>query len=227
MGYVHCMPARVLAMTHGLDNVISGTLETEAGEMRFRTRGHIVKAVNKHYRSSPWKPRRGDQVTIDGDVGTDGVVVDHIEPEPVPAGAPASHHPHLEAIAAITACPGASKTLRRHRGSTETRVRFAAYASRRDGRGRVAEEIVHAIHRHDDDSWHVISRRRADGTLATVGIDAEITVILARAAGRELLAGETAVEVDRRQQDDLRRAAVDPRPVATTPLPPPFDDCPF
>jgi len=223
MGYVHCVPARVLRMSHGLDNIVSGIVDVDGREIGFTTRGHIVKAVNKVYRGSAWKPSAGARVLLDGEMRADDLLVDHVEADEHDAGAPFSFSPHLDEIAALLPThPPASKTLRVWRGESGTRVRFADIASRRDARGRVVEEIIHG--RHCEDGWHLWRVGREGGRRVGEGIDAAVLTILARASGRGMLAGETAAEEDRRQQAEIREAARNR--IAEAALPP-DDDCPF
>lgn len=223
MGYVHCMPALVVQMSHGLDNVVGGMVDVDGRRMAFRTRGHIVKAVNKIYRGNPWKPSAGARVLLDGELRGDDLLVDHVEADAHDGTAAFAFSPHLDAIAELLPThPPATKTLRVWRGETGTRIRFADIASRRDQRGRVVEEILHA--NHATEGWHLWRIARDGGSHVGTGIDAAVLTILARAAGRGSLTGETAAEEDRRQQAEMREAALARVPERA---PPPDDDCPF
>ena len=226
MAYVHCMPARVIELRHGLDNVVQGVLRTPGGDLAFRTRGHIVKATNKIYRSCPWKPAAGEHVLVDGDVSKDAVLVDHIERDLHAEAADGAANPHLDAIAALVPThPPASKTLRVHRTCEPVRIRFVETASRRDARGRIQDEVVHAS--LADGHWTIWTVARDGGRLASSGIDAAVLPIIARAAGMGLIGGETVREqadrIERNEVEEARRL----RERAAAVEAPPFDDCPF
>lgn len=228
MAYVHCVSAHIVEMTHGMDNVVEGVLDIDGATTGFRTRGHIVKAVNRLYRGSSWKPSKGASVLLDGEMAADLLLVDHIEPARVAADAPIASSPHLDTIATmIPGHPPATKTLRVWRGVGSTRVRFADMVSRIDARGRLVEEILHAaLH---PDGWRLALIARQGAMPCDTRIDVPVLTILARAAGCPLLVGETAAEADRRRQDELRQDAgarrEDDRLRKADP--PPFDDCPF
>lgn len=223
MGYVHCMPALCVQMSHGLDNIVTGVIDVSGRRLEFRTRGHIVKAVNKLYRSNAWKPSGGARMLIDGDLGKDSIVVDHIEVDAHDNGEDHVSSPHLDTIAAMLPThPPATKTLRVWRGEEGTRVRFADIVSRRDARGRVIEEVLHG--HYDPEGWRLWRIAREGGQRTGSGIDMPVMTILARAAGCSLLTGETAAEEDRRQQTEMREAA---RLKLEQCNLPPDDDCPF
>jgi hypothetical protein len=226
MAYVHCMPALVTNLRHGLDNIVSGTLRTSRGDLSFVTRTHVVKATNKIYRSCPWKPSAGDRVLVDGDISGQSVVVDHIERDLGAAMDGGAESPHLNTLAALLPKhPPASGTMRVWRDEAPYRIRFAACASRRDRRGKVRDEIVHAS--YDDGRWSIWSVFKEGGELAASGIDAAIMTILARAAGADLLVGETERENSERIEREEVAAAREVRAAKRAPEPPPFDDCPF
>lgn len=224
MAYVHCMPARVIVLRHGLDNIVSGTLRTHEGDIDFRTRGHIIKVTNKIYRNCAWKPSAGDAVLIDADIGAAGAVVDHIELDIAAKAERGSVNPHLDVIAAmLPKHPVATKTLRVFRASGPVRLRFAACASRRDRRGQVQDEIVHAV--YDDGAWAIWTVSKEGGKLASSGIDASVLTIIARAAGSDMIAGETERERSERiERNEIADARIAREAAAA---PPPFDDCPF
>lgn len=221
MGYVHCMPARVVTLSHALDNIVSGTLRTDEGDIPFKTRMHIVKATNKLYRNCPWKPSAGDEVLVDGDIGLECMMVDHIEKDHLPRANGGASSPHLDHIAGLLPKhPSASKTLRVWRRSEPIRIRFAATASRRDRRGIVQDEIIHAV--HDNGEWSLWTVAKDGGAVVATGIDEAILPILARAAGCDLISGETEREKNVRIEEEERRACRKPAYE-----PPPFDDVPF
>lgn len=226
MAYVHCMPCLVTRLHHGMDNIVTGTLRTTRGDLEFRTRGHIVKATNKIYRSNPWKPAAGLHVLVDGDVSGGAIVVDHIEADHGAAADGGSASPHLDAIAALLPRhPPASATLRVCRDVMPYRLRFVPVASRRDRRGQISDEIVHAS--YDDGRWSVWSVAKEGGELASSGIDGPILTILARCAGADLIGGETEREREDRMEREEVFASREARLAAAQPSPPPFDDCPF
>lgn len=227
MAYVHCMPCLVTRLNHGMDNIVTGTLRTPRGDLEFRTRTHIVKATNKIYRSAPWKPSAGDRVLVDGDASGAAIVVDHIEPDHGAAADGNSASPHLDAIAALLPRhPPASATLRVFRDVMPIRLRFVPTASRRDKRGQVRDEIVHAM--YDEGRWSVWSVAKDGGGLAASGIDGHILTILARCAGSSLLTGETERERSERIERDEIDASKAKRNAHLAPAePPPFEDCPF
>lgn len=106
------------------------------------------------------------------------------------------------------------------------RIRFADFVSRMDDRGRLVEQILHAT--LADDGWRLALVARQGGLAATTSVDMPVLTILARAAGRPLLVGETASEADRRQQQEIRDQARTRQAERHAPAdPPPFDDCPF
>lgn len=225
MAYVHCMPARVMALQHGLDNIVTGTLRTPLGDLAFKTRGHIVKATNKIYRGCPWKPSAGEDVLFDAEINGSSAVVDHIERDLGPTVEKGAANPHLDTIRdLLPKHPPATKTLRVCRHGGPTRLRFAANASRRDPRGRIQDEIVHAM--HDDGAWSIWTVTRDGGELSGKGIDAAVLPIIARAAGADLISGET----ERERSERIEREEIDAdraKRSAHAIEPPPFDDCPF
>lgn len=225
MAYVHCMPALVTMLRHGLDNIVSGTLRTTRGDLSFSTRTHIVKATNKIYRSCAWKPAAGDRVLVDGDIVGNAIIVDHLERDLGAAMDGGAASPHLNTIAAILPKhPPASKTMRVWRDEMPFRIRFAATASRKDRRGKLQDEIVHAS--YDDGRWAIWSVYKDGGELAASGMDGAIMQILARAAGADLLVGETERERSERvEREEVLAAREARRPPTRTELP--FDDCPF
>lgn len=225
MAYVHCMPARVIEMRHGLDNIVQGRLRTARGDLDFRTRGHIVKATNKIYRYCAWKPSAGDDVLVDGDLSGETILIDHIEQDLHARAAEGAANPHLDIIACrLPTHPPATKTLRVCRDSDPVRLRFADCASRRDTRGRIQDEIIHAS--YSEGHWSIWTVTRDGGRLSSSGIDATVLPILARAAGLDLIAGETAREEAERLERNEIEAARQARAAAAA-APPPFDDCPF
>lgn len=224
MGYVHCMPALCVQMTHGLDNIVTGVLDVDGRKIDFRTRSHIIKAVNKVYRGSAWKPSGGAKLLVDGELAPGSILIDHVEADAHDPADDRVSSPHLDEIAAMLPThPVASKTLRVWKGDGVTRLRFADIVSRRDARGRIVEEILHGL--HDEDGWHLWRVGRQGGQRLGSGIDAAVLTILGRAAGRALLTGETAVEEDRRQQAEYRQAAAQSQVIEH--VSPPDDDCPF
>lgn len=222
MGYIHCTPAKIMVLRHALDNVVSGTLRTCHGDVEFRTRGHVVKATNKVYRGTEWKPRAGAAVLVDGELTPGAILVDHIEADHIGHAHGAAVSPHLDAIAlTLPKHPPASATLRVHRASEPIRLRFAKPASRRDARGKLADEIVHAAYDAANDEWALWTVDRATGNPVARGVDAPTLVILAREAGCDLIAGETARETaEQHDADEKRTATISSWSHAT-------DNCPF
>ena len=220
MAYVHCMPARVVILRHGLDNVVSGTLRTHDGEFEFKTRGHIVKATNKIYRNCAWKPSAGDDVLIDAEIGSKLITVDHIERDLGAKTETDSKNPHLDIIAGLLPKhPPATKTLRVWRKGGPIRVRFAEFASRIDRRDQLQDEVIHAI--YEDDRWTLWTVTQQGGNLSTSGIDAVVLPILARASGMDLISGETEREKRQAEKEPLTTTVAAPANTA------PFEDCPF
>lgn len=80
--YIAATPARLTSISHAMDNIISGTIITARGEHRFRTRGHVIHAVNRIYRNVDWKASAGESILVDGDLG-DSLIIDHLEPLPL------------------------------------------------------------------------------------------------------------------------------------------------
>jgi hypothetical protein len=225
MAYVHCMPARVTELRHGLDNLVQGVLRTARGDISFKTRGHIVKATNKIYRGCPWKPAAGQDVLVDGDLVGDAIIVDHIEQDLYAEPAEGASSPHLESIGAmLPRHPPASKTLRVCRDGDPVRIRFVAMASKADSRGRITDEVVHAA--WTEGRWAIWTVARDGGGLASSGINAAVLPIIARAAGLDMIAGETDREKAERIERDEVAIAREARQAAAA-APPPFDDCPF
>lgn len=225
MAYVHCMPARVMVLRHGLDNIVTGVLRTHEGEREFTTRGHVVKATNKIYRNCAWKPSAGDDVLVDAETGGDTMIVDHIERDLGARADGGSVNPHLDAIAALLPKhPPASKTLKVWRKGGAVRLRFNAMASRRDRRGALQDEVVHAI--YDEGSWSIWSISKIGGELVSTGIDASVLPIITRASGADAISGET--ERERTERIEREEIAADKAArEAVRNAPPPFDDCPF
>lgn len=229
MPYVHCMPARVSEMNHALDNIVSGILETPKGPLSFRTRGHIVKATNKIYTACAWKPKKDAYVLIDGQVDGEHILVDHIEDDLFQSLAlqPALNV-HLDLIAKmLPKHPPATAMLRVWRaGGEHYRIRFAQPASRKEGRGGVIDEIIHAAC-SSDGKWYLWSVAKIGGAVIAKGIDGPLLPILARASGSDLLSGETEREREKRQNDEERIKIEAERQKAQEEEKRSFDDCPF
>ncbi len=228
MPYVHCMPARVSEMNHALDNIVSGVLETPKGPLNFKTRGHIVKATNKIYTACAWKPRKDAYVLIDGQVDGEDILVDHIEDDLFQSlGLEPALNVHLDIIAKmLPKHPPATATMRVWRaGGDHYRIRFAHPASRKEGRGSVLDEIVHAAY-SSDGQWYLWSIAKIGGAVVAKGIDGPLLPILARASGSDLLSGETEREREKRRNDEERlKIEADRQKVQEEA--PAFDDCPF
>lgn len=116
MAYQACVRAKLVRHTHTRDNTIEGELEADGHRFTYESRGHIVKAVNRLYRSVNWKPSEGDEVLIDGDFVRGHAVIDHIE-----AWAPQDYSSldrHTELVerlrASLPAFPELGKALRHH-----------------------------------------------------------------------------------------------------------------
>lgn len=80
--YIAATPARLTTIRHGSDNVVSGVIVTASGTHNFRTRGHVIHAVNRIYRNVDWKAAAGENILVDGDLG-DSLIIDHLEPLPL------------------------------------------------------------------------------------------------------------------------------------------------
>lgn len=225
MAYVHCMPARVIELRHGLDNIVKGVLRSAKGDLSFSTRGHIVKATNKIYRACPWKPSAGDMVLVDGEITLDAMVIDHIEQDLYAEPVDGACSPHLDTIAEmLPRHPPATKTLRVCRDGDPVRIRFVATASRADARGKIRDEVVHAA--WTAGKWALWTVTKDGGRLVSSGIDGAVLPIIARAAGLDMIAGETERErADRIERDEVAKAREQREAAAAAPLP--FDDCPF
>lgn len=225
MAYVHCMPARIISLKHGLDNIVTGQIETCHGNKSFTTRGHIVKATNKVYRVCQWKPSAGQNVLIDAEITGDHVLVDHIEIDYSPDVLEVSDSQYLNMIAQmLPKHPPASKTVRLWRTSEPYRIRFALPASRQITPRTIQEEIVHAV--YDKGLWKIWTVKRDGGHLATKGIDQAVMPIIARAAGCELLSGETEKEAFERKEREEIAASKASRIEIAAPSPV-LEDCPF
>lgn len=217
MAYVHCMPARVVQMRHGLDNVVSGVLRTHDDEFPFRTRGHVVKAANRVYRNVTWKPSAGDDVLVDGDVLSAGMVVDHVEPDLLDGEI--CRHEHLDALALLLPThPVASATLRVWRAGTPHRLRFAKAITGEGKRGVRRPGILHAAFDPETGEWRVWTVVHEGGQIATRGVDQHALPAIAAEVGHEIAAPQIG-------EDPVRPV----RPSTRTPIydPPPFDDVPF
>lgn len=155
MAYQACVRARLVRHSHTRDNTIEGELEADGVTFSYESRGHIVKAVNRLYRSVSWKPKEGDEVLIDGDFVRGHAVIDHIEPWSPQDYSPL--HRHTELIerlrAMLPSFPELGKALR-HRAHNdngdEVRViRWQNPAKSWIGRAELPA-IVSAIIANDD-----------------------------------------------------------------------------
>ena len=185
MAYVHCMPARIILMRHGLDNVVSGTLRTPDDEMVFRTRGHIVKATNRIYRGTAWKPQAGADVLVDGDLTATGLIVDHIEPDLI--GGDRCDDQHLEEIAKfLPSHPPASATLRVWRASAPYRLRFAKPITGEGRKNTPRPGILHAAYDPDGAAWRAWTTAQEGGELVQRGIDLHALSAIAAEVGIDI-----------------------------------------
>lgn len=217
MAYVHCVPARVVQMRHGLDNVVTGVLRTHDDEFPFRTRGHVVKATNRIYRNCSWKPSAGTDVLVDGDVLAAGMVVDHVEPDLMDGDA--CGHEHLDALALLLPThPVASATLRVCRTGAPFRLRFAKAITGEGKRGVRRPGILHASFDPEGALWRVWTVAQDGAVLAGRGLDQHALPAIAAEIGVEIAAPKVG--------EDYEKAV---RPAARKPIyePPPFDDVPF
>lgn len=80
MSYIVCRRAHIIEMSYAPGNMLVGRLRISGKEYDFRTRGHLVHAVNKNWQGSSWKPTNDNTVIIDADKTPGGLVIDSIEP---------------------------------------------------------------------------------------------------------------------------------------------------
>lgn len=146
MAYVYCMPATIITMKHGLDNIVSGVFQTPLGERSFITRKHIIKTTNKIYRNCPWKPAVGSKVLIDGDMDGVSVLVDHIEKDHLLEGFQLSNTGlATEIIMKSSKIPPATKTAKLFRDGRNIRMRLAEPYLKLLPNGKREEQIVHLV----------------------------------------------------------------------------------
>jgi hypothetical protein len=140
------MPATIITMKHGLDNIVSGVFQTPLGERAFITRKHIIKTTNKIYRNCPWKPAVGSKVLIDGDMDSVSVLVDHIEKDHLLEGFQLSDaYPVTEIIMISKKLPPATKTAKLFREGRNIRVRLVEPYLKFLPNGKREEQFVHLV----------------------------------------------------------------------------------
>lgn len=80
MSYIVCRRAHIDEMSYAPGNMLVGRLHISDREYEFRTRGHLVHAVNKNWQGSNWRPAADTTVIIDGEKSPGGIIIDSIEP---------------------------------------------------------------------------------------------------------------------------------------------------
>jgi hypothetical protein len=213
MPYVYCMPATITEFHHALDNRVSGRLEVEGRDLAFSSRKHVVLATNRHYAKCAWKPRQGSAVLIDGDLGRDSVLVDHVEAdlmvdEYVRDGV-------LDQIAAtLGATPNATRTLRHWKpqvAGSPFRFRWAGEIGKCAGIDADRSSLLHGTFDPQTGRWSTWCVDASSGRIAARGLP----------DGARRLVGRTFVG-----PEEKKRPAPQPkRERVRTHVP--LDDCPF
>lgn len=182
MPYVYCMPATITEFNHALDNRISGRLEVEGREIAFSSRKHVVLATTRHYAKCPWKPRLGSTVLIDGDLGRDSMLVDHIE-----ADLQVDEHvqdPILDQISAtLGAISNATKTLRHWKpqvAGSPIRFRWAGEVGKGPGLDAERAGVLHAVLDPRTGLWSAWCVDATTGRLAARGLPSGARRLVAR-----------------------------------------------
>ncbi|MFZ3481713.1 hypothetical protein [Sphingomonas sp. 3-13AW] len=211
MAYVYCMPATITEFTHALDNRVSGRLQVEGREIGFSTRKHVVLATNRHYSKCGWKPKLGSVVLIDGDLGRDAILVDHIE-----ADLMVDEHvedPVLDQISAtLGSISTATKTLRHWKpqlAGAPVRFRWSGEIGKCAGLDVDRTGILHAMLDPSTGLWSAWCVDASTGRMAARGMP----------LGARRLVARTFLG-----PEEKKRPAPARRPVQA---PVPFSDCPF
>jgi len=211
MPYVYCMPATITEFNHALDNRVSGRLEVEGRDVAFTSRKHIVLATNRHYSKCAWKPRLGSVVLIDGELGRDSMLVDHIE-----ADLMMDEHvddPMLDQISAtLGAIPNATKTLRHWKplvAGSMFRFRWAGEVAKGPGLDADRSGVLHGAYDPSTGLWSAWCVDGSTGRLAARGLPSSARRLMART----FLGPEE------------KKPSVPARKPARMPVP--LDDCPF
>ena len=165
MSYIVCRRARIIEMTYAPGNMIVGRLCISGKEYDFRTRGHIVNAVNKNWQNSNWKPTVDTTVIIDAEKTPGGIVIDSIEPF-----WPEAHQP-IERLAPygqrfVDALLKADAMTKKHRvgmddddGIPVIYVRWKDDVRVRLEDGRVANGIVLGIAAEDEIRFRIVDKK--------------------------------------------------------------------
>jgi hypothetical protein len=204
------MPATITEFNHALDNRVSGRLEVEGREIAFSSRKHVVLATNRHYSKCAWKPKLGSHVLIDGDLGKDAVLVDHIEADLMVDEY--VRDPVLDQISStLGAIPNATKTLRHWKpivAGAPVRFRWAGEIGRAAGID-ADRSLLHGTFDPETGRWSTWCIDGVSGCLAARG--------LPPAAQR--LVSRTFIGPEEKKRPEPRHRTV------RTPVP--IDDCPF
>lgn len=182
MPYVYCMPATITEFNHALDNRVSGRLEVEGREIGFSSRKHVVLATNRHYSKCAWKPKLGSIVLIDGELGRDSVLVDHIEADMI-----VDEHvqdPILDQIAGtLGAISNATKTLRHWKpqvAGSPVRFRWAGEVGKCQGLDADRAGVLHASFDPTTGLWSAWCVDATTGRLAARGLPSGARRLVAR-----------------------------------------------
>jgi hypothetical protein len=133
-------------MKHGLDNIVSGLIQTPLGERSFITRKHIVKTTNKIYRNCPWKPAINSKVLIDGDMDSVSVLIDHIEKDHLLEGFQLSDAElAAEIIMKTNKLPPATKTSKLFKDDRNIRIRLVEPYLKILPNGKREEQMIHLV----------------------------------------------------------------------------------
>lgn len=210
MAYAYCIPARITEYSHPLNNRVSGMIALEGRLLTFATRKHIVQATNKIYAKSPWKPKVGSTVLIDGEMGATHVVVDHIEPD-LCTDMPCEHELLDRLVPKLDRMPTATKHLRHwkpdDREDGRYRLRWNELVPKDPSFDVDRGAVLHAIRDSLFDEWRVWLTDADSGRVVRIGLPQS---------------AERAVRISL-GEEQARPAIVPPMPEAKLP----FDDCPF